>query len=262
MWPEVLKQTLHDQRRNWLAWALSLALYVLMLLAFYPTIKGDTSTAELMNKLPESMKILFGTDLTSPAGYVSGKILSLLPVLLGVYAALIGAGLIAGQESRGHLEFTLAHPVSRQDVLLGRTLALLILLLGLSGVLFLSVWLGGQVFQAPLQAGYVLQTTLFHALGAWVFGALALAIGASTGRAGLASGIGAAAAITAVMLYSLSGQVRALHDLAWLNPWKYALSAEHLTHSTSLTPLLVSLLVGLALCIAAIPRFNSRDVGG
>lgn len=261
MWLELLKQTLQDQRKNWLAWAVSLALYVLMLLAFYPTIKGDTSTAELMNKMPESMKILFGTDLTSPAGYVSGKILSLMPMLLGVYAALIGAGLIAGQEARGQLEFTLSQPVKRTELLLGRMLALLVLLLGLGAVLFLSVWLGGQAFQAPFSPVYVLQTIGFHTLGAWLFGALALAIGAGTGKSGLASGIGAAAAIFAVMLYSLSGQVKALHDLSWLNPWKYALTSTHLTESTSLTPLLVCLLLGLVLCAAAAPMFNARDVG-
>lgn len=261
MWLELFKQTLHDQRKNWFWWALSLALYVLSLLAFYPSIKGDPSAAEIMNKLPESMKILFGTDLTSPAGYVGGKILSMMPALLSVYAALTGAGLIAGAEARGHLEFPLSHPISRRELLWGRTLALLVLTLGLGAVLFAATWVGGQLFQAPLAFGHVLQTVAFHTLGAWLFGALALAVGAATARSGLAASLGAGLGLLLMMLYSLTGQVKVLADLAWLNPWKYALGGAPLTHAAPLTPLLVCLLLGLALCALATPRFAGRDIG-
>ncbi|WP_407541958.1 hypothetical protein Q0M94_16920 (plasmid) [Deinococcus radiomollis] len=38
MWPEVLRQTLRDARRGWLWWAGSLLVYVLLVLAFYPTL--------------------------------------------------------------------------------------------------------------------------------------------------------------------------------------------------------------------------------
>lgn len=261
MWPEVLRQTLRDARRGWLWWALGLLLYVGLILAFYPSIKSDPSVNEILRKLPASLRVLFGEDLTTPAGYVGGRLFSLMPILLSVFAGLTGSALIAGEEARGHLEFPLAQPISRSSLLVGRTLALLILLLSLGAVLFLGIWALGQVFQAPLPAARVLETAALHTLGAWVFGALALAVGAATGRAGVASAMGAGLGIALVVLHTLSGQVAALRDLEWLNPWQYALGRSPLLHPVSVTPLLVCLLVGAALALVAAPFFRNRDVG-
>lgn len=136
------------------------------------------------------------------------------------------------------------------------------MLLVLGAVLFLSIWLAGQVFQAPLPAGRLLGAVALHTLGAWLFGALALAIGAATGRGGLAVSIGAGLGIGLVVLQSVASQVQLLSDLAWLNPWKYALSDLPLEHAVSPTPLLICLLLGGALVWIATPMFSNRDVQG
>lgn len=261
MWPEVLRQTLRDARRGWLWWAGSLLGYVALVLAFYPTVKNDPALSSVMQKLPESLRALFGSDLSSPAGYVGGRLFSLMPFLLTVFAGLTGSALIAGEEARGHLEFPLAHPVSRSSLLLGRMLALLAMLAGLGLVLFAGAWALGQVFQAPLPAARLLETAALHTLGAWVFGALALAVGAATGRAGVASAVGVGLGVALVVLHTLSGQVASLRDLDWLNPWKYALGDSPLTQPVPATPLIVCLLVGLTCVAAAVPWFGQRDVG-
>ena len=65
-----------------------------------------------------------------------------------------------------------------------------------------------------------------------------------------------------VVLQSVASQVPLLNDLAWLNPWKYALSDLPLEHAVSPTPLLVCLLLGAALVGLAAPAFGNRDVRG
>lgn len=135
------------------------------------------------------------------------------------------------------------------------------LTLGLGVVLFAATWLGGQLFAAPLAAGLVLQTVAFHTLGAWLFGALALALGAATARSGLAAGLSVGLGLLLMMCYSLTGQVKVLAELAWLNPWKYALGGSPLTHAAPLAPLLVCLFLGRVLCALATPRFAGRDIG-
>lgn len=261
MWPEVLRQSLRDARRGWLGWAVGLGLYTLLVLAFYPTVKDDPGVSEVLQRLPESLRTLFGEDFTSPAGYVRGRLLSLMPLLLSVFAGLTGAALIAGEEARGHLEFPLSQPVSRGALLAGRAWTLLALLLGLGLVLFGSTWGLGQLFQAPLPAARVLEAAALHTLGAWVFGALALAVGAATGRPGVAAGVGAGLGVALVVLHTLSGQVAALRELAALNPWTYALGDAPLLRPVSVTPLIVCLLVGAACVLAAAPLFGRRDVG-
>lgn len=253
---------MQDGRRSLLWWAVGLALYTVMLLAFFPLLKGNTAIDALMKSLPESVRALAGDNLGTPAGYVGGKLLSTMPMLLTLFAVLQGSALIAGQEERGWLEFPLAQPLPRTALLLGRTVGLLTMMLALGAVLFLSILLAGQLFQAPLPAGQLLVTVALHILGAWLFGALALAIGAATGRPGLAVGIGAGLGIGLVVLQGVASQVQVLRDLAWLNPWKYALSDLPLEHAVSPTPLLVCLLLGGALVWIAARQFNSRDLRG
>lgn len=262
MWPETWTQTMRDSRRSLLWWAVGIALYTVMLLAFFPLLKGNTAINDLMQSLPESLRALAGDNLGTPAGYVGGKLLSLMPILLTVFAALQGSALIAGQEERGWLEFPLAQPLPRATLLLGRALALLTMLLVLGLVLFASIYLAGQVFQAPLPAGRLLGAVALHTIGAWLFGALALAIGAATGQGGLAVGIGAGLGIGLVVLQSVASQIPLLSGLAWLNPWKYALSDLPLEHAVSPTPLLICLLLGAALVWIAAPMFGNRDVRG
>ncbi|MFC4456440.1 ABC transporter permease subunit [Deinococcus sonorensis] len=262
MWREVWRQAMQDGRRSLLWWAVGLALYTVMLLAFFPLLKGNTAIDALMKSLPESVRALAGDNLGTPAGYVGGKLLSTMPMLLTLFAVLQGSALIAGQEERGWLEFPLAQPLPRTALLLGRTVGLLTMMLALGAVLFLSILLAGQLFQAPLPAGQLLVTVALHILGAWLFGALALAIGAATGRPGLAVGIGAGLGIGLVVLQGVASQVQVLRDLAWLNPWKYALSDLPLEHAVSPTPLLVCLLLGGALVWIAARQFNSRDLRG
>ena len=262
MWLETWTQTLRDSRRSLLWWAVGLICYAVVLLAVFPLLKGNKGLNDLMQSLPEALRALVGNNLGTPAGYVSGELLSLLPVLLTMFAALQGSALIAGQEERGWLEFPLAQPLPRGTLLLGRTLALLSMLLVLGMVLFVSIWLAGRLFQAPLPAGRLAVTLALQTLSAWLFGALALAIGAATGRSGVAVGAGAGLGIGLVVLQGVASQVPPLSHLAWLNPWKYALTDLPLQHMVSLTPLLIWLLLGAALVWAAAPLFGGRDVRG
>ncbi len=251
MWLEAWTQTLKDSLRSLQWWAIGIALYAVVVLVFFPVLKGNAALGDLMQTLSESLRALAGDTLGTPAGYVGGKLLSLMPILLTVFAALQGAALIAGHEERGWLEFPLAQPLPRAALLLGRTLGLLGMLLVLGTVLFRSIWLAGQVFQAPLPAGRLLVTVALHTLGAWLFGALALAVG-----------VGAGLGVGLVVLQSVTSQVPFLSALAWLNPWEYALSDLPLEHTVTPTPLLACLLLGAALVWLAAPVFENRDVHG
>ena len=73
---------------------MGLGLYVLLILAFYPTVKDDSGVSEILQRLPDSLRTLFGEDLSSPAGYVRGRLFSLMPLLLSVFAGLTGAALM------------------------------------------------------------------------------------------------------------------------------------------------------------------------
>jgi ABC-2 type transport system ATP-binding protein len=72
----------------------------------------------------ELMMFIGGVDrVFSPAGFLDTRFFSMMPLLLGVFAVIIGSGLIAGDEENGTLDLILAHPVRRFDLIIGRWLA-------------------------------------------------------------------------------------------------------------------------------------------
>ena len=74
----------------------------------------------------------------SPAGFLDTRFFSMMPLILGVFAVIIGSGLVVGDEENGTLDLILAHPVRRFDLIIGRWLAFCLALLGI----LCSAWLG------------------------------------------------------------------------------------------------------------------------
>ena len=95
---------------------------------FYPSIREMTELNEIFatdeNPL---MKVFVGgiTDFTSPEGFVNSQLLIfMVPLLFVVFAIGIGSGSIAGEEEKGTLDFLLAHPLTRESVIVQKFLAM------------------------------------------------------------------------------------------------------------------------------------------
>ena len=85
------------------------------------------------------MMFVGGVDrIFSPAGFLDTRFFSMMPLILGVFAVIIGSGLIVGDEENGTLDLILAHPVRRVDLFIGRWLAFCVALLGILAM----AWLG------------------------------------------------------------------------------------------------------------------------
>ena len=124
----VLGRFLEDRRRSMVWWSGGVAAYVAVNNAFYPTIKNVTGIENLVKDLPDAFKTLIGSNdqilITSPAGYLQGRVFSLiLPVLLLIFAVGAGAYAIGGSEEDGTLELLLSNPVTRGRVLIERFVA-------------------------------------------------------------------------------------------------------------------------------------------
>jgi ABC-2 type transport system permease protein len=90
--------------------------------------------------------------------------------------------------------------------------------------------------------------------------AIAFAVGAATGRPGLAVAI---AATVAVAGYLLAGLLATSGNLGWLrviSPWEWLLTHNVLVEGTPLLPLLVEIIIGAALVTAGAQRFTRRDL--
>lgn len=136
------KHTLRRLRGQIIGWGIGLGLYGLMMASLYPSVTGMGNLAELLESYPAEMKAFFKSmaALNTPGGYLDTYFFSMVPLIVGIMAVTVGAGLLAGDEEKGTLELAMAHPVSRTQLLAGRALGFAAATAALLAVSWLS-WL-------------------------------------------------------------------------------------------------------------------------
>ncbi|GAA4070034.1 ABC transporter permease subunit [Actinomadura miaoliensis] len=251
-------KTLFDNRRIFTVWALATGLLAVMYAGFYPQITADTASS-----VPEAMRGFGFDDMTSAAGYLQGAVFGLLvPLLATFYGAATGARMISADEESGYLELLLAHPIARTRLLLHRFTAL-----AAGALLIAAVVLGAMLAvrsSAKLDSISVAAFTaqaVNLALLALVFGALATAIGAATGKSrATVFGITAGAGVLAYAINGFAPQIGA-DWLRYLTPFHYYIGGEPLKNGFQLTDAAVLVAATAALIGLGTWRFSHRDLG-
>lgn len=259
---EITTKTLYDSRRTFLGWAIGLAGATAIYTSVYGII-DVTVYEELLDAFPPAFTEIFGLeDFTSPEGYLGSTVYGLIaPILLAIFAIAIGARYVAGDEEAGTLELTAALPVSRSSLLMQRALAVTVGALGGALVVYLTVWALSIPLRLDVPTGALAAANLQLGLLAVALGTLALAVGATTGRRGVAIGV---SATVAVFSYFGNTVVKSVEGLEWIEPlslWHYYdgpnVLLEGLDPGFSLVLVLVTLvLIGISLFV-----FDRRDIG-
>jgi ABC-2 type transport system permease protein len=258
----IFNRSFREERRSIVAWTIGLVAFCLVMLAMYPTVRGNASFAKLIDAYPEPLKKLFNlSDYTTGPGYLRTEVFSFMaPLLIAIFAILLGSDLIAGEEERRTIDLLLANPVSRHRVVMQKWLSLVTGTAILSLVLALMLGLTGPLFKlhigwVPLSAE-VLGTGLF-ALAA---GTLALTVGAATGSRGAARGISTTVAVAMYLISTLSEIVTWLKPTRPASLWYHALGGDPLAEGFRYTHLSVVVVTISALMIAALLVFDRRDL--
>lgn len=262
----VLLKSLDDARRGFIWWSIGLVGLVGMIASVYPSIRDNPGLNKLIEDYPEALKgfIAFGgeVDYASAAGYLGSELFSLMIPLLFLVAAIAnGAGAIAGEEERGTLELLLANPVSRRRVVLEKVAALVAELAGLGAVLWLSLWAGTRLAGMDIAVAHLGAAVVSTLLLAFLFGGLALALGAASGRRSVAIGVSTALAVLTYFVNSLAPLVDAFDAVSRLSPFYHYAASDPLRHGLELGHVGFLAALGAATVVAAIALFDRRDVG-
>lgn len=124
-----------------LGWGISLALLAVMMVQFYGSIVAEREQFEqLLDSYPKEMLAFFGDfdSFVTPSGYLGIEFFSYMPLILGIFAILVGSGLLAADEESGRLDLIMAHPISRSAFYWGRVLAFTVATLAILAI----TWLG------------------------------------------------------------------------------------------------------------------------
>jgi len=261
---DIWLKTLRDQRRPLLWYGVGLIALNAYVLAVYPTIRDNPDLNRTLQNLPDGVKALIGgtqLDLVSPAGYLQAEFFALvIPLLFLVYAILLGANAIAGEEERRTLDLLLSYPVTRGRVVREKFVALALLLCVLGTILWLALIVGAAAVGMQIGRGYLAAATASAVLlGLW-FGALALVLGCATGKRGVALGASAAVAVAGYFAQSLASLVGGLRPIAKVSPFYYYANNEPLRHGLNLAHVAALLVATLVLIGIALALFKRRDL--
>jgi ABC-2 type transport system permease protein len=263
---EVLRRVIAARRKGLIAWTISLVALMALMVAAYPAVAEQDMFAEMMEEYPEFVEQIMGLgsglSITSPEGYLNSQVFAnMLPLLIIIFVVGLASKETAGEERDGTLDLQLAHPVSRTRVVLEKS----------AGMLTLGLWLGvvsavtlialGPLVDLDIGIGAYVGSTLASVMAGWVFGALALALGAITGSRAVAIGGSSGVAVVFYVLWGLAPLIDALEFTNTFNPWYWVMAGDPIQNGIQGANLLLLAGVTAALLAGAVWGLRRRDLG-
>lgn len=258
----ILRHSLQDSWRSFIAWSLGIVAALCLYLPLFPSLGNSAEMQSLLKQLPAELTAAIGyQSIATGAGYTQSTFFGLMGYLLFSIAAISwGSQVVGADEERGTLELTLAHGVGREQLLLERWAALIIRVLGLGAVVFLVVLFLNGPSELQLDAGGVAAGALALCTAALLSGTAAVTAGALFGRRSTALLGGAGVAVLGYVLNAVGNQGETLRGLLEYSPLHWAFGNEPLLNGLGsgvwllLTGIIVLFGIGLL-------RFRTRDIG-
>lgn len=208
-------------------------------------------------------QLLGGADYATITGWFRSEIASIYgPMVVAALAIIGAAATTAGEEQDRILSLTLAHPVSRSQLVIAKALAVaaaaLIVVLGEWVGMIAGVALGG----GGISIGHITALALQLAAFGLAAGAVSLAIAAGTGQRSLATGIAAAVGIGGWLINGFAPLVSGLSWLKYLSLFYYYDAHDPLTRGLGIGDTAILLALALLLTVAGIVGIQRRDLRG
>ncbi|MEV8632674.1 ABC transporter permease subunit [Streptosporangium sp. NPDC051023] len=264
--PALVSKSLRDYRRALIGWTIGLCAFLLLYLSVYPSITSDPELygRAAAAKYPGALKDLMGglDNFTTGAGYLQVVAYQLFgPLLLIMCAVVLGNRVVAQPEETGTLELTLTLPIDRRRLVLERYAALVLGLLGVMLVTFALVAGMAAANGMGVPLGNIAAAHAGLYLLVLLFGTVTVAVGAATGRKGLALAVTGVWAVGGYVVETLGRDVAAISWLRWLSPFHYYLDGKPLYQGFPFGDYGVLAGVTVLLLLAAMLAFDRRDVG-
>jgi ABC-2 type transport system permease protein len=208
-------------------------------------------------------ELLGGADYATITGWFDSEIGSVYgPLLMGAVAITAAAAATAGEEEDRILALVLAHPITRTRLVVAKTSAIAVLV----AVIAVASWVGLLAGVAVGGGGIgIVDITAFAihlAFFGLAIGAVALAVGAGTGRRSLTTGVAAAVGILGWLINGFAPLVSGIAWLKYLSPFYYYAGHDPLRHGVNLVDLVVLGVVAVVLVTVATAGLTRRDLRG
>jgi ABC-2 type transport system permease protein len=252
-----------DTWRSTLAWAAGLASAIFLYLPLYPSIGGSAEMEKMIDALPPEMtKALNYDQIATGPGYTQATVFGLIGFMLMTIATVAwGAAAVGGDEESGQLELTLAHGVTRIQVVLERALALLLRVLLLSALVFVLVRLLNDPARLNIKPENLFGATVLFAGLSLLTASAALFAGTLTGRKTYGVAAGAAVGVLGYVFNAVGRQSKDVEWLLGLSPYHWAYGNPPVTGGADWAAAAWLWGISAVLVLLSAAALSRRDVG-
>jgi ABC-2 type transport system permease protein len=258
----LLWSELRLHRASLAIWVLAIALLMAMMAAVYPSIRGNPELDSIYGSLsPSAQQLLGGSDLTSPAGYLSTQVFAFfLPAVIFVYALGRAAATLAGEEEDRTLDLLLAQPLARWMAYAQKAAAVVIGIAVLCLATFVPLLALNRAvhFDLPLAnlAGIVTQLFLFCVALAMC----TMALSAAAGRRAIGVAVVIGYIVVSYLVYGLSSTIAWMGHLRPLALWRWYAGNDPLRSGFGGVEVAVLLCTTVIAVLIGMWAFQRRDL--
>ncbi|MDH3729991.1 MAG: ABC transporter permease [Acidimicrobiia bacterium] len=222
----------------------------------------DEALRDFSDTFPEAlMAMVGGGDMGTPEGWYQVETFGMMaPIAMMVVTVVIGARALAGEEARRTMGLLLANPVSRATVVIEKTMAMVVLAVALGIATFAGVAIGSLLGGLGISTANIAAITFLVTLLGLVFGALALALSAGTGRVKVAIFGTVGVALACYVANGFLPLNDSLAGYAKWSPFYYYMSSEPLINGMHWGHAAVLAALFLALVALSVVLFQRRDL--
>lgn len=256
----IWKKTLYEKRWNLLAWQVGIFAMTVFIMALFPTLKE--AFGQSLANVPDSLKSVLGDATTYQRinGFIDIQVMFQMVFMTVIYGVILFTGVLAGDEQEGTLQTLLANPVSRKKIYFEKLLGVSILLGLVGAAVFFGVWLGSLMVGEAVDVFRLILAVKALFLVSLVFSVMGYALGAATGRRGLAGAAAGAVAFFSYLITNLAPSVKSLEALNKFSPYEYFNKPSILDNGVQAGDWVVLIISSLAFIVIGYFFFVRRDI--
>ncbi len=212
--------------------------------------------------VPRSVSnLLGGGDYGTITGWFRSEIAAIYgPLVIGALAITGASATTAGEEEDRILGLVLAHPISRPRLVAAKAAAIAGVVLIIAFATWAGLILGVAIGGGGITIAHITALAVQLAFFGFATGAVAIAVGAGTGRRSLATGVAAAVGVVGWLINSFAPLVGAIAWLKYLSPFYYYAGHDPLTQGVDLTGVIVLGVASLLLTGLGMVGIERRDL--
>lgn len=206
-------------------------------------------------------ELLGGADYGTITGWFRGEIASIYGPLVIAALAITGASAAtAGEEEDRILAVVLAHPIRRSRLVAAKAAAIATVVMIIALATWAGMIVGVAVGGGGISVGHLAAFSVQLAFFGFAAGAVAIALGAGTGRRSLAAGVAAGVAILGWLINGFAPLVGAVAWIKYLSLFYYYAGHDPLTRGIDIDGIIVLGAVALMLTALAMVAIEHRDL--